>query len=259
MRTPIRIACVICPTRLKPTQTKYCSLACRYKGLAADCHTAETYAAVSKALKSAWGEKRDEIIASQRAGHATELGKKNSGDAMRKRWAKGPVISREQQSAGSREYLNRPEVKARSRERMRRRHVETNLNEHIRAAVKRTWEERGPELRVMAAERLKKQGRPRYEYLDRKGRLWRFRSGEKWELGAAKWFDSRELNWRYEPDVLLLSDGRAYLPDFWVDEWNCYVEIKGFARRIDKVDLANTDGHVVLLITALTQLEEVVL
>lgn len=83
------------------------------------------------------------------------------------------------------------------------------------------------------------------EYLDRRGRLWRFKS--TWELRFARWLDERELSWRYEPDVLLLSDGRRYVPDFWVDEWATYLEMKG-RHDSGKAQVAAADGHPVLLL-----------
>ena len=89
--------------------------------------------------------------------------------------------------------------------------------------------------------------RKRIEYLDRRGRLWNFRSS--YELRYARMLDAEALTWSYEPDRLLLSDGRTYVPDFWVSEWTAYVEVKGWAAwRMDKVDLARRDGHLIFLV-----------
>ncbi len=88
----------------------------------------------------------------------------------------------------------------------------------------------------------------RYEFLDARGRLWKFRSS--WERRFASHLDEHGLTWNYEPDRLLLSSGKTYIPDFWVAEWNSYVEIKGWRGwgDITKVDQARADGHRVILI-----------
>ena len=84
------------------------------------------------------------------------------------------------------------------------------------------------------------------EYLDRRGRLWRFKS--TWELIFAKWLDAQEKSWLYEPCVLLLSDGSCYFPDFWIEEQRAYVEIKALHRSDRKVLLAQKDGHQVIFL-----------
>jgi hypothetical protein len=53
---------------------------------------------------------------------------------------------------------------------------------------------------------------------------YRFRS--RLEARWAVFFDALGLTWRYEPEGFDL-DGLYYLPDFWVPEWDCWVEIKG--------------------------------
>ena len=57
--------------------------------------------------------------------------------------------------------------------------------------------------------------------------------------------------WQYEPHALLLSDGRIYLPDFFVEAWQAYIEIKGWHgwRTMEKYELAVKDGHRVRLVT----------
>lgn len=88
------------------------------------------------------------------------------------------------------------------------------------------------------------------EYLDKDGRLWRFKS--TWELRFAKWLDvgTEEITftWVYEPCALLLSDGRRYFPDFWVKEWDAFVEIKAGHRSVEKCELAMADGHRVVVL-----------
>lgn len=97
--------------------------------------------------------------------------------------------------------------------------------------------------------------RGRVEFLDRKGRLVKFKS--RWELHFAQWMEGHEIAWDYEPDTLLLSDGRRYTPDFRLG--NIYVEIKHPKRltRLDKVCLAQFDGHDVRLVLSISDLEQI--
>ena len=92
----------------------------------------------------------------------------------------------------------------------------------------------------------------RYEYLDRVGRLWSFKSGDGWERGFARWLDEQELTWAYEPCTFLLSTGTRYTPDFWVQEWNTYVELKASHRSAAKTQQAVVDDHAVLLLQGRT-------
>lgn len=114
------------------------------------------------------------------------------------------------------------------------------------AALVRRWKD--PKYREYMRERQSKSAVKinrsfwKKEVLDRKGRLWRMKS--QFEVDFAMRLDSLGVTWRYEPDTLLLSDGRRYTPDFWVDEWQTYVELKGWQRQgLDKVRLAQQDGH----------------
>src|SRR5438552_327551 len=54
------------------------------------------------------------------------------------------------------------------------------------------------------------------------GKNW-FRS--KLEAKWAVFFDQLGLSWCYEPGEFDLGD-RKYTPDFWIEDWHCYVEIK---------------------------------
>jgi len=55
-----------------------------------------------------------------------------------------------------------------------------------------------------------------------------FRSS--WEILFAMWLDLKGYTWQYEPKRFYFED-ITYCPDFWVDEFNSYVEIKGFFRK----------------------------
>jgi hypothetical protein len=98
----------------------------------------------------------------------------------------------------------------------------------------------------------KEQDKP---YLSRSGQLYRMRSG--WEIEFAVALDAVGLRWLYEPSRLLLSDGRTYIPDFYVEEWRQYVEIKGWSGwHSDKPTLAAKDGYPIRLISGRIALDE---
>lgn len=62
-------------------------------------------------------------------------------------------------------------------------------------------------------------------YVDRSGKTHRLRS--LWELDFARFIDARGLRWEYEPRRFILSNGRPYTPDFFVESplGPCYVEL----------------------------------
>lgn len=70
-----------------------------------------------------------------------------------------------------------------------------------------------------------------------------------WEAIFAKWLDLNNYIWQYEPKRFLF-DGFSYLPDFFVKEFNSYVEIKGFWRDGDreKVNAFISSGENLLII-----------
>lgn len=53
-----------------------------------------------------------------------------------------------------------------------------------------------------------------------------------WEVSLAKYFDSKGYSWKYEPESFKTSIG-FYTPDFWVEELQSYVEVKGYFRDKD--------------------------
>lgn len=51
-----------------------------------------------------------------------------------------------------------------------------------------------------------------------------------WELAFIKWLDDNNLNFTCHKGRLSYffnNVNRNYYPDFWINEWNCYVDIKG--------------------------------
>ena len=59
-----------------------------------------------------------------------------------------------------------------------------------------------------------------------------------WELKVAKWLDSKGYNWKRNtksfPYYNLEGKLSSYTPDFWVDEFNSYLEIKGYETDLDR-------------------------
>ncbi len=55
-----------------------------------------------------------------------------------------------------------------------------------------------------------------------KGYLFRSRLEARW----AYYFDLCGIRWQYEVEGFMLSDGQRYLPDFWLPDFNQFVEVK---------------------------------
>lgn len=53
---------------------------------------------------------------------------------------------------------------------------------------------------------------------------YRFRS--RLEARWAVFFDACDIQYEYEPEGFDLGDGIFYLPDFYIPDWNCFIEIK---------------------------------
>lgn len=57
-----------------------------------------------------------------------------------------------------------------------------------------------------------------------------------YELKFAKWLDENNLHWDYEPKRFYF-DECTYTPDFWIEEWKSWVEIKGWFDDISRKKL----------------------
>jgi len=81
-----------------------------------------------------------------------------------------------------------------------------------------------------------------------KGCRFRSRSEARW----AVFFDRIGVTWRYEEQGFEFS-GTRYLPDFWVPDWNIWVEIKGLEPTPEEIEkcrlLSEASGKHVLLIS----------
>lgn len=67
------------------------------------------------------------------------------------------------------------------------------------------------------------------------GVTFRSRLEARWAL----FFDAIGTAWEYEPQGYDLGDGMWYLPDFWIPEWGCYVEIKPTVENTGALVLAS--------------------
>ena len=59
-----------------------------------------------------------------------------------------------------------------------------------------------------------------------------------WELLVAKYLDKQKLNWirnkkRFQY-INLQNKKSTYCPDFYINDWNTYLEIKGYETKLDK-------------------------
>lgn len=86
---------------------------------------------------------------------------------------------------------------------------------------------------------------------------YRFRS--RLEARWAVFLDTLGAAWSYEKEGFDL-DGTWYLPDFWVDDWNVWLEIKGRAPSEEEEDkcslLSQRSGRHVLLVSGEPWIEQ---
>lgn len=88
----------------------------------------------------------------------------------------------------------------------------------------------------MAAAQLDPTVHPKYGKASGHGKVTlykgqRYRS--TYEARFARYLDEHGIGFEYEPERFSLSTHETYVPDFWVQAWNAFVEIKGwlgFAR-----------------------------
>jgi len=57
-----------------------------------------------------------------------------------------------------------------------------------------------------------------------------FQFRSSWEANFAKWCSLSEIKWKYESKTFNLGN-TTYTPDFYLPEFDCYIEIKGFWRN----------------------------
>ncbi len=59
----------------------------------------------------------------------------------------------------------------------------------------------------------------------------------KWELAVACFLDLNHFNWKRNkkrfPYINLKGEESTYCPDFWIEDWNTYLEVKGYETDLD--------------------------
>lgn len=88
-------------------------------------------------------------------------------------------------------------------------------------------------------------GKGAYYETPNQGKVW-MRSG--WEVKVADYLTAHGIDWYYEHKWLNISDGKHYLPDFYLPTLNCYIEVKGRKKEVDmeKFELAKKKYNVIL-------------
>lgn len=57
-----------------------------------------------------------------------------------------------------------------------------------------------------------------------------FRSN--WEIELAELMTDLEIKWEYEPERFYFrAESESYLPDFYLPEWNVWIEVKGYMDK----------------------------
>lgn len=60
----------------------------------------------------------------------------------------------------------------------------------------------------------------------------------KWELAVAKHLDTLKVKWKRNterfPYTNLKGKASTYCPDFYVFDWSCYIEVKGYRTELDE-------------------------
>jgi len=75
-----------------------------------------------------------------------------------------------------------------------------------------------------------------------------FRSS--WEVTVAKFLDDNEILWEYEPETFYVSQDLSYTPDFYLQEYGIYLEVKGYFRNeksLEKFNLFAINNRIMLI------------
>lgn len=88
-------------------------------------------------------------------------------------------------------------------------------------------------------------GKGAYYNTPNQGKVW-MRSC--WEVKVADYLTKNGVDWYYERDWLKIDDNKRYLPDFFIPELNCYIEVKGRKKKEDmeKFKLAKKKYNILL-------------
>jgi len=93
-----------------------------------------------------------------------------------------------------------------------------------------------------------KEGKFRYNNIN-------FRSN--WEVILAKNMDKNNIKWKYEPRVFKLDEKIFYLPDFYLPDYDKYVEVKGFMYDHSREKIQKfMEHHELILLNDLNKIKD---
>lgn len=118
------------------------------------------------------------------------------------------------------------------------------------AKGKSSWSKLSEEQKKKMREKLRETILERYKkgWMPKAGRCKKYRYSSPvagninldgtWELEVAKWLDKNGLIWKRNterfPYINLKGDLSYYTPDFWVNDWNSFLEVKGYETELDR-------------------------
>ena len=126
------------------------------------------------------------------------------------------------------------------------------LKEKISKSLKgiNNWENMSQSQVLAAKEKLRQKINERYKngWLPKAGRCKKYTYNSHiagkvsldgtWELMVAKWLDNNNIKWTRNTTrfkyVHLNGKDSYYVPDFWVEDWNSYLEVKGYETNLDR-------------------------
>lgn len=91
-----------------------------------------------------------------------------------------------------------------------------------------------------------------YDYQHSNGTTYKVQG--KWELAFIHWLDDNNLNFKCHSGRLpyvINGVNKSYYPDFWVDDWNCWVDIKNdyhYSLQKEKFEILKTSGYKIKLV-----------
>jgi hypothetical protein len=79
-----------------------------------------------------------------------------------------------------------------------------------------------------------------------------------WEVDVAKWLDKQNINWQYEPKYFEYEwrGVRKYYPDFYLVDFDIYLEVKGYATDRDVAKWKAVPNLCVLKLNEIRKLRE---
>ena len=74
-----------------------------------------------------------------------------------------------------------------------------------------------------------------------------------WEVEIAKFLDNHNISWQYEPKTFKMDNGHRYTPDFFLEDFNIFIEVKPIyfinEKVIYKIQQVRQNNHKCFLLT----------